>query len=87
MVINQYTIGEVVARVLSDVTVKKATKYIDGRTVIKCTRQGKFDGRNKRETYLVTFGIPNYAERDFIRLCKKAKEPFPVRKIQLKFSK
>jgi hypothetical protein len=31
-----------------------------------------------------TIGIPNYL-REFIRKCKKAGEPFPVKKIQLKF--
>jgi len=34
---------------------------------------------------VLTIGRPNYAEREFIKLCKKAGEPFPVKKMQLKF--
>jgi hypothetical protein len=32
-----------------------------------------------------TIGKPNYEEREFIKKCKKAGEPFPVKKIQVKF--
>lgn len=30
-------------------------------------------------------GAPNFAERRFIRLCFKAGEPLPVRKVQIKW--
>jgi hypothetical protein len=40
--------------------------------------------RTKRQTEIVvTIGKPNYAERKFIELAKKAGEPFPIKKIQL----
>lgn len=63
---------------------KGATAYLADNWTVKATRQFKPDRRNSRETILVTVGRPNYAERKFIKLCRKAGEPFPVRKIQLR---
>lgn len=64
-----------------------ATKYLDERLIVRATRRAhkrKFNVRDNVEIVL-TIGRPNYAERAFIRACKKAKEPFPVKKIQIKF--
>ena len=66
---------------------KRATKYLDWKTTVKCTRQGKFDGRDRAQTVVVTMGAPNYEERIFLKLCKKAGCPMPVGKVQLKWSK
>lgn len=63
----------------------KATKFISEKEIVRVTRtryKGKFD-RYKLEL-TVTRGKPNYREREFIKICKKAGEPFPVKKIQLK---
>jgi hypothetical protein len=65
--------------------VRHAAVYISPRFVAKATRQRKPDRRDTRETFLVTVGAPNYYERRFIKACQKAGEPFPVRKVQLKF--
>lgn len=64
----------------------KATKYISEKEIIRATRTryGKTFSRGNLEL-TVTRGKPNYAEREFIKSCKKAGEPFPVKKIQLKF--
>lgn len=64
--------------------VKTATKYLSDKLVIRATWQGKPSARNTRETMLVTYGVPNYLERNFIAACKKAGEPIPVKKVQLK---
>lgn len=64
----------------------RATKYLDKQTVVKATRRHKINGRARTTEIVVTFGYPNYAEREFIKKCKKAGEPFPVKKIQLKFT-
>lgn len=66
----------------------KATKYLSPKLVVKVKRK-EFNGRtNPRLTELhVTFGVPNYEEREFIKACRKSGEPFPVGKIQLKFAK
>lgn len=63
----------------------QAVMYVSPTRTIKATRRrykGKFDKRAVEIT--ITDGPPNYAERQFIKLLKKAKEPFPVKKIQLR---
>lgn len=75
-------ISKLVMLVLMD-GVYRATKYLEPGYVIKSTRQGKLDKRSPAMTVLVTVGKPNYAERQFIKKCKLAGEPFPVKKIQL----
>lgn len=66
---------------------KKATVYISPTETIKATRRGKVNGRAKTMEILFTIGKPNYKEREFIKKCKKAGEPFPIKKVQLKFDK
>jgi hypothetical protein len=66
----------------------KATKYLSDKHVINATRilyAGKILPDRCRINILFTDGRPNYTERQFIKLCKKAGEPFPIRNIQLKF--
>jgi len=63
---------------------KTATKYLDEKTTVKATWHNKPSGRNSREEMVVTFGTPNYADRIFIKECKKAGVPFPVKKIQFR---
>jgi hypothetical protein len=66
----------------------RATKFISESETITAKRvlwKGKLDKRERRVQVALSFGRPNYAERGFIRRCKKAGEPFPVKKIQLKF--
>lgn len=65
----------------------EAVKYLSPKHVIKATRiafQNKIDKRRNIEIRF-TDGRPNYHAREFIKRCKKAGEPFPVKKIQLKF--
>jgi len=67
----------------------KATKYISPKSTVKGKRK-EFRGQSSRSRTTeihVTFGAPNYEEREFIKRCKKSGEPFPVKKIQLKFAK
>lgn len=67
----------------------KATKYLTAKEVAKATRRrygGKVAKRGPLEI-LFTMGKPNYEEREFIKKCKKAGEPFPVKKVQLKHVK
>lgn len=61
----------------------KATKYFSPTEVIKATR--RMYGNKKSNEILFTFGKPNYAERKFIRDCKKACEQFPIKKVQIKW--
>lgn len=63
---------------------RRATKFLGPNMVVKLTRQRKHDKRSRSQTFLLTIGKPNYAERKFIKSCKKAGEPFPIQKVQLR---
>ncbi len=63
----------------------KATKFLSEYATVKATQLGRPCRNARARSVLVTFGAPNYAERHFIKQCKAAGEPFPVKKIQLKF--
>jgi len=66
---------------------RRATKYVSPTKVITATRRvfrGKILKRDNPEVVL-KIGRPNYREREFIKLCQKVGERFPVKKIQLQF--
>ena len=63
---------------------KKATVYMEPKLVVKATRKHKYDGRDKSETFVVTVGRPNFLEKRFVKAALKAKETFPVKRVQLK---
>jgi hypothetical protein len=84
------TVETAVANVVSQVWrggFKQATKIISQKFVVKATRRLS-ERRKPRPTdnvdIVLTMGRPNYADRLFIKQCVKAKEPFPIKKIQLK---
>lgn len=62
---------------------RKAVKFIGPNLVVKLTSQRKYSKRERQRTFLLTIGKPNFAERKFVKECKKAGEPFPVEKVQL----
>lgn len=66
----------------------RATKYLAHNQVVRATKRTfrNFErGPRENVEVLLTLGRPNYVEREFIKACKKAGEPFPVKKVQLKF--
>lgn len=63
---------------------KRAVKYLDADLTVKATRFGRYDKRDHQIVVVVTVGRPNYLERRFIKLAKKAGEPFPIKKIQIR---
>lgn len=67
--------------------VKSAVKYMSPRDVVKATLRFRPTRRSTRSEVVLTIGCPNYEERKFVKLCQKAGEPFPVKKMQLKFYK
>lgn len=80
-------VGQVVIALLAT-DAHLATKYVNEFETVRAKRvcyNGKINKRSKRTTVVVSLGRPNYREREFIKKCKKAGEPFPVKKIQLKF--
>jgi hypothetical protein len=64
---------------------QKVTKFLSPKLVVKVTRHGKKDNRAHSQNMVLTIGAPNYAERKFIRQCKLAGEPFPVKKPLIKW--
>jgi hypothetical protein len=77
--------GRVITEVINGA--KSAVKYIDERTVVKATLYGKRSNLAEGLDVRVKCGPPNVVEEKFILDCKAAGEPFPVKKIQLKFVK
>jgi hypothetical protein len=62
---------------------KSAMRFIDEKTIVRATWRFKPTSRASRREMIVTFGAPNYLERDVIKRCKKAQEPLPG-KVQLR---
>ena len=65
----------------------KATKYLSYKKVVRASIK-TFNRKIKKAgntEIILTLGKPNYAERNFLKQCKKAGEPMPVMKIQLKY--
>lgn len=69
---------------LINTNAKTATKFVSPKEIIRATIHGKHRKGSNYEIVL-TIGRPNYAERKFIKDCKKAGEPFPIKRVQLKF--
>ena len=66
----------------------QVTKYFSPKEIVRATVKrfhGKLYGKNRE--IIFTIGRPNYAERKFIKNCLKAKEPFPIKRLQLKWAK
>lgn len=63
---------------------RKATLFLDDKTVVTAARRFKPNKRERFTEVSLKLGAPNAKEREFIRICKKAGEPLPVRKVQLK---
>lgn len=66
----------------------KATAYLSDKFIVNATRRlfkYRTPGKTENVQILLIVGKPNYTQRLFIKQCKKAGEPFPIRKIQLKF--
>lgn len=65
--------------------VRKATLYLSPKLVVSvCWRNKAMTSkRSTRQEYVLKIGAPNYLEVRFIDACKKAGEPFPVKKVQV----
>ena len=88
MSISRNLFGLLAERILEAGAVR-AVKYLSPTETVKATRRTykrAHHGRGPVEI-LFTLGPPNYEERKFVRACERAGEPFPVRRIQLKFPK
>ena len=64
---------------------RSATVYLSEEQRVTATHVHRPDKRSRSVTIAVTYGKLNWAGREFVKACKRAGEPFPVRKPQLKF--
>jgi len=64
---------------------RKATIYVSPVLVVKATRRHRAKKNEVHVEILLTIGRPNFDECKFIKDCIKAKEPFPIKKMQLKY--
>ena len=73
-----------VVNVLMASIAKSATLYLAPNLVVRATWRHKPKANHTREEFVLTFGVPNYLERRFVKHAQRAQEPFPIRKVQLK---
>lgn len=85
MKLSRTNVARVMERVLMDRNIRKATKFVAPDFIVRATRQCRQRKNSRWTTVMLTFGKPNFRERAFVKACQKAGEPFPVRKVQLKF--
>lgn len=83
--VNRSSVNKAVTSLLELTSARKVTVYQSPDVVVKATRQRKPTKHSRTETILVTLGAPNFVERKFIKQCKAAGEPLPVRKPQIKW--
>lgn len=82
---NELNYNEVIQTLFSGPYIR-VTKYMSPKLIIRATRR-RFDKEislKGKQDVVLTVGTPNYLEREFIKILKKAKEPFPVKQVQLK---
>jgi len=82
-------IENIIDMMKADKGIKTISKFMARDSVIRVSRsinprKGKSRAKPQSETFLVTLGKPNYDARQFIKLCIKAGEPFPVKRPQIK---
>jgi len=63
---------------------RKATVYLDEKTVVTCTARFKPDKRRKSNDYVLSMGAPNFAGRRFVRLFKKSYGKAPSGEVAMK---
>ena len=77
---QDFAIG--IEHIMDDPELRSVTVFcdplLDVKQRIRMTRRGK-------DSFIVTYGKPNYGEREFLKLCKKAKTK--PRKVRLQFFK
>ena len=85
MKITRQSISELAEIILEGKAVQ-ATKYFSDKLIVRASRR-TYGGKIVKGNTEILFTIvqPNYREREFIKLCKRAKVPFPLKEIQVKW--
>lgn len=85
---NLDTIEKHTGRVITELmagNVRRATAFINSTFVISAARRFRPRKTETRMEAVIKIGRPNFAEREFIKLCQKSGTAFPLRNVQLKF--
>lgn len=86
--VSQTQVSKAVANVVQLTTIEgayRATRFLSPSLVVKSTAPHKHRKNTRSRTVVVTVGKPNYRERGMIKLFQSAKEPFPVKQIQIRW--
>lgn len=86
-------VSQIVSFIGENNKVRFAAKYLSEKLVVRASRP-VFGPKGKKRIIkggnlqlILTVGKPNFEQREFIKSCKKAGEPFPVKKMQIKVVK
>lgn len=71
--------------ILGSRDIRQATVYLSSDLVVHATARHRVGKVFRFRDLILKVGKPNFVQRRFIRLCEKAGESLPVRKVQLKF--
>lgn len=84
--VKEYNLCSRAIQALLENEAHKATCYISDKLTLVATRK-LFKGKPSKKQIEInlTYGPPNYENREFIKMAKIAQEPFPIKKIQFKF--
>ena len=82
----QINYNKVIDQIINNKAIK-ATEYRSPKFIVRAVRKlyHKKIRENHNVEIILSIGSPNYSEREFIKKCKEAGEPFPIKNIQLKF--
>lgn len=78
-----------VIEILLRAEARKTVKYVSPVLVVRAVRKtyGKKILKRHNTEIILTIGKPNFLEREFIKTAKKVGEKFPIKKIQIKYTK
>lgn len=85
MKIPRNAVTAVVVAVLECPELKRATKFLDAKTIVRCTRPKRCYGYERWDNVVLTVGRPNHAERKFIRDCQRNHVEGQMKHLQLKW--
>lgn len=63
---------------LMETKARKATNFVDSKTIVKITRRHPYNNRKKHDEFVLTIGRPNSTERKSIKFLVKTGTLFPV---------
>ena len=78
------TIDAMLQELRNSMDVRQVTYYATPDEIVRITRQGRQKLSDRSKTFLLTYGKPNYAEREFIKKAQHVGQQFPL-ELKLKY--